>query len=635
MSSSNPSTSAVNETTPLRGDVAARPEPTARISALRASLRGSSAASRSSATSYVSRDSGCSTAHSEVDESSQRFMRSASETGIANYHPPPHTGPVPTYITKNRRNFLLFCAAIIPVLSTGLVFGFSSLKPALLDAGVYHWLCDDSQEVDNDNSESGPDVCKAQLLQLDLMFMLATTAKNAFTLPFGYLMDRLGPRAVAIIGSGLLAAGCVLFGISLMIRVDLFIEGFLLIAVGGPTIFITLLHFSNLVPSRSGLVLAICTSSFDVGSCMFWIFDLLAVHLDLELSWIFIGYAVLVPGFIAVSAAITFPDSQIASQASLTALETRRNMDPVGHVETGNGLLITEEEALEQMAREIEAERAGERQPLLGDMSRQIPTESSAGDINASNGNLADNGPAKQQQHGEQAHHFIRDKAERAYSMVVHHLPATKMTRYAEFWLGALFLGTFMLRINFFIDTVADQMMALLPDQPELADSLARNFALILAAAGLIATYPVGMLLDHAGLINSLLVCWSMGVTFGILIVIPQTWATLLALAVISLMRPLLYTVMADYTAKIFGYSNYGVIYGIIIFLASCMNATQYIFTWYMRNMGGGSVKAVNLLLLFLSMLALAAPVTLLFRTRYFLGRPTFVPLNNGQNSQN
>ena len=63
--------------------------------------------------------------------------------------------------------------------------------------------------------------------------------------------------------------------------------------------------------------------------------------------------------------------------------------------------------------------------------------------------------------------------------------------------------------------------------------------------------------------------------TIGVLGVLPYLWAAFANIALFVLYRPLYYTAVSDYAAKVFGFHTFGKVYGLIILTAGLLNLSQ------------------------------------------------------------
>ena len=125
------------------------------------------------------------------------------------------------------------CAVVYCLLAAGIVFGYAAIKPVLIQEGVYRNLCT-RHELENNVR-----VCFAQEIRLNLMFTAAAVATNVAALPIGAILDKFGPRVCGILGSGFLAIGAGMFALAASREVDLYIPGYVFMALGGPFVFIS------------------------------------------------------------------------------------------------------------------------------------------------------------------------------------------------------------------------------------------------------------------------------------------------------------------------------------------------------------------------------------------------------------
>jgi len=134
---------------------------------------------------------------------------------------------------------------------------------------------------------------------------------------------------------------------------------------------------------------------------------------------------------------------------------------------------------------------------------------------------------------------------------------------FSLWWLFiTIFLCVYMTRINFFIQTVASQMIWYLDDHQD-AIRLVTTFTVLLPLAGAIGITPVGVLLDRGGIFVASLVVLGMGVLFGIFGILRSYASQLIAIGLLVFLRPLMYTFVGDYCGKVFGFATFGTVYGL------------------------------------------------------------------------
>ncbi|KAI8592186.1 major facilitator superfamily domain-containing protein [Geranomyces variabilis] len=193
------------------------------------------------------------------------------------------------------RAALIALAVLGSLASAGVIFGFQSLRPALVSSGVYSDLCRSDE----------PQPCTAQVLKLNLIFAVASTGANIASLPIGACLDRYGPRTTVLVGSLLCVLGNVLFGLSGP-AFDGYLTGFTMLGIGGPFVFIGCLHISTVFPASSGLIMAAMTGAFDASSSIYYFFTIILDKIGGSVHRLFLMYA-LIPISIAIATAALMP----------------------------------------------------------------------------------------------------------------------------------------------------------------------------------------------------------------------------------------------------------------------------------------------------------------------------------------
>ncbi|KAI8819957.1 major facilitator superfamily domain-containing protein [Fimicolochytrium jonesii] len=213
----------------------------------------------------------------------------------------------PEDLSVQRRLALVALGVFASLSTAGIIFGFQSLRPALLKSGVYANLCSNASTIAGDQEP-----CIPQLLRLNLMFTVASTGANLASLPIGLGLDRYGPRKTVFAGCVLCFLGSLLFGIS-STAFDGYLTGYLLLGVGGPFCFIGSLHISGAFPAYSGLIMAALTGAFDASSSVFFFFALLFKTIKGPIQTYFLFYSI-IPILIAVMAAFLMPRSSFGGK---------------------------------------------------------------------------------------------------------------------------------------------------------------------------------------------------------------------------------------------------------------------------------------------------------------------------------
>jgi len=173
-------------------------------------------------------------------------------------------------VPVSKRVLQILCAVISCLLAGGVVFGYAAFKPVLIAEGVYRDGCTPAEIA-----EDVP-VCHQQEMKLNMIFTVAAVATNVCALAVGTILDQYGPRVSGLIGSILLALGCVGFEISKNVTVvDLYPASYLFLGLAGPFIYISSMNLANAFPHRSGFILSLLTGAFDSSPAVFLVYRLL------------------------------------------------------------------------------------------------------------------------------------------------------------------------------------------------------------------------------------------------------------------------------------------------------------------------------------------------------------------------
>lgn len=98
---------------------------------------------------------------------------------------------------------------------------------------------------------------------------------------------------------------------------------------------------------------------------------------------------------------------------------------------------------------------------------------------------------------------------------------------------------------------------------------------------GIVSMPIVGTLLDNftTPVVLGVLVLTS--IVIGILQIIPNITAQYATVIIFAIYRPLYYTAISDYCAKIFGFRTFGKVYGILRFSILLMVRCHDLHGWY------------------------------------------------------
>ena len=365
------------------------------------------------------------------------------------------------------------------------------------------------------------------------MFTTAAVATNVCALLVGAVLDRYGPRISGIIGSILLTIGALLMAFATQLPFDAYIPGYLFLALGGPFVFISSFQLSNTFPQYSGLILALLTGAFDSSSAIFLFYRLIysASHGSFTPQKFFLVY-LLVPIFIIVVQIFVMPANSYKTV----------------------GELITQAE-----------ERTGGNGPDSEDTARRRQHGES---VVSETTSLLGKSATKQQTDEE------KKKRISGVWGALHGRSALQQIMTPWFIFIALFTVVQMTRINYFVATVRTQYEYMLHSDA-LAEQVNHFFDVALPVGGVLSIPFIGLVLDNTSTPFTLALLVSVATSIGVLGVLPFIWAAYANIILFVLYRPLYYTAVSDYAAKVFGFQTFGKVYGLIICLAGLLNFSQ------------------------------------------------------------
>lgn len=128
--------------------------------------------------------------------------------------------------------------------------------------------------------------------------------------------------------------------------------------------------------------------------------------------------------------------------------------------------------------------------------------------------------------------------------------------------------------MNFFIATVRSQYEYMLGSE-RLARRVNSFFDVALPVGGVAATPFIGLLLDNFSTATMLAILVALITAVGIFGSLPFLWAAYCNVILFVLLRPLYYSAMSDYAAKVFGFATFGRVYGTIICFSGLINLSQ------------------------------------------------------------
>ncbi|KAI1142088.1 putative MFS transporter [Hypoxylon sp. FL0543] len=432
--------------------------------------------------------------------------------------------------------------------AAGIVYGFASLKPVLIDEGVYDDLCPpDEKPGQGDGSEKVP--CDAQDMRLNLFFIVASITTNASSLVAGWVLDRYGRRLCYVISGLFMIAGCLLMGLAFQIpEFDGYLVANILLSLGGTFVFVPSFQLANAFPRYSGLIVALVTGAFD-GSAAIFLFYRLAWEASgrtFTPSRFFFGYTIvgvlLLVGEFALMPAHAYHSAPALARKLEKAQDATRDLhDSDDELENPNEI------------RRVRSARAQQRLAKVEQIEELV-------------GNEVQREDRVQLEEERQAASGIWG--------VLHGVPAHRQMLTPWFFLLLLLTVLQMLRMNYFIATIRAQYRYLLRSE-KLAEDINHFFDVALPVGGVFATPFIGLLLNNLSVATASGVLTLFIVAIGVLNCLPEVWAGYATVVAFVLFRPLYYSAVSDFATKIFGFATFGRIYGTITCLSGLVNFVQ------------------------------------------------------------
>ncbi|CAK4016448.1 MFS general substrate transporter [Lecanosticta acicola] len=453
------------------------------------------------------------------------------------------TGGVTAYKVSVHRRLAQVAIQIVSCwLAAGIVFGFAALKPVLVDQGVYRELCT------REELAAGVEVCYEQDLWLNLFFAIASTTANVSSLPAGTLLDRYGPRFATIIGAICLAVGAALMATAFSIPdFDGYIAGNIFLSFGGTLIFIPSYQVANAFPKYAGTIVAIVTGAFDASAAVFLFFRLAYERSGGTFTpqKFFFGYLI-VPALILL-AQLTIMNADGYKTVPQLEEKIEKEQDATRDVhDSDDDFSDGEVRRRRQQRREHRESNLTKLDDLLGD--------------------------AEERHHREE----MQEQKEQTSGVwgALHGKSAKEQMLSPWFILITLLTVLQMLRMNFFIATVRSQYEYMLGSK-EAGRAVNSFFDVALPIGGVAATPFIGLLLDNVSTAMMLTILVALITAVGVLGSLPWLYAAYANVVLFVVLRPLYYSAMSDYAAKVFGFATFGRVYGTIVCFSGLINLSQ------------------------------------------------------------
>lgn len=449
--------------------------------------------------------------------------------------------------------------------AAGPVFGFAALKPVLISQGVYKEVC----EIEGADFNISEALCVEQDLKLNLMFTLAAVITNATALLVGSILDNYGPRITGILGSIFIAfASLLLANGKSIVLFDAYLIGYIALAFGGPFVFISCFQLANSFPGRSGLILALLTGCFDTSSALFLFYRVVYQNdyiKNLTLKKFF-SYYLVVPIFILLCQLFIMPHQ---------SYKTIENIAKIGETGLDEAGLPLDPNDPRYPASEVASIEQRNRSRRSSIKSTKSVYET-----------IADN--------------QLKQKTSGIFG-VLHSKSISEQFKSPWWYIMCLFTTIQMLRINYFVATVASQMEYYF--NPTISVKINKFFDVALPLGGIISIPFIGLILDNLTLLTALMILLGTSTAIGIFGMLPIQFFQYIGIMLLVVYRPFYYTAVSDYCVKVFGYATFGTVYGAIICFSGMMNLTQTLLDNATHFRFGGNPNPINALLVSLTII--------------------------------
>lgn len=389
---------------------------------------------------------------------------------------------------------------------------------------------------------------------------------NLSALLVGSLLDRYGPKLCGLISCVILFLGALSMALESSLPIDGYALGFFLLALGGTFSFVPSFHLSNAFPQLQGLILALITGAFDASAAIFLAF-LLLYQSGVSLRQLFLIY-LFIPIFVLLANLFLLPGQSYETRSEVQT-HRRELEDDQGDLHDSDNELPTAD------IFRVRSGRAAKRKESVAQIDDLIGSPEA------------------------QIEHDVKEDDKKIASGVwgiLHGVPARKQMVSPFFILIALFTVLQMTRFNFFISTIWGQYEYML-QSPQRATEVTEFFDLALPIGG-VATVPfIGLLLDHTSTVTVLSLLVLMSTVIGALSAIPNATTAYTNVCLFVIFRPLYYSAMSDYAAKVFGFATFGTVYGTIVCLSGLSLCSQPILQALVHDIYYEDPRPVNLAL--------------------------------------
>lgn len=483
----------------------------------------------------------------------------------------------------------MFCSVIFSLLMSGIIFGYSGLYMALVfNVKAFASLCEEDE----------PLPCQAQHDRLTLMYTLGASTISGCAFIVGVVLDIIGPRVTVCAGSLISLSGLLALAYANTISEFLYYYGFIALAIGGPCIANSVTNFGELFGRNSAVIISAQTGGFNSSSLVMFILGQLVTNWGYSFRSVMLAYTV-VPVAVFFTSLFLFCDKPFISEE---AGSDEGEMHRVWSIR-------------QKMKQKLMKGARGVSVTGEGAMGLPSPDNLMAPLLNS------------EEQETEEP------------PLRLYNVSFTQQISSPVFWSMFIVTGFFVLRVNFYISTISSQLLyeALRTQDPPFSNLfIAREdaqhyvalFNIVLPIVGIFMVPIVGYVLVQMGLGPSFLLIALTNTIFSIVNVlnfIPLPFQTICFFA-FAASRPFIFGAMAAYIGRLFGFKNFGKLYGLARFSGAIATAMTYPLAYIGEVMLEGNYFYVNLGFLLFEVLCFAFPIYLVYGVfSGFIFRPGYL----------
>eukprot|EP00039_Didymoeca_costata_P020895 m.342787 g.342787 ORF g.342787 m.342787 type:complete len:490 (+) comp21830_c0_seq1:202-1671(+) len=439
----------------------------------------------------------------------------------------------PSTITASWVHVAVGC--VVAVLVSLTTIGYQAMYTAYKKDGIYSSLCDGNVTS-----------CRAQGLQLDLMFVLSVSVVGLLAGIIGSLTNWLGPRISSVAGCFIVAGGSLLFGLSTT-EFQGWLFGYILIGAGGSFVTFAMYTLPLQVPhAEEGRAFSAIAAAIEASAAVMLVMKLVYDLSNLGIRELYIGYS-----FVAIFCAIicfTLFQSKTDDE-SKQALLPKKVEDSDKNSSQETSLSIDKVPTTNSIPDWAKVEQTNKAQ-------KKIITQDDSW-LHADDVSLFD---------------------------IVCSWP---------FLATSLWIALHMLSKFFYITSLNRQLSWMGGSRREV-NTAVEAFSIMMPFAGLL--YPItGSVMDKGGCVTSVVLLAILQGLIALCSVLPSFELQYVTMVLAIFNRFLFFGVAPYVLVHMYGPRGVNSIYGVCLFVGSCFNLLNYLFIYLGENVLDGNWLILNI----------------------------------------